>query len=186
MRSRMLLTVPIVSLVALAGPGPGPHPPQPGHSREPHEGKNLQSFDTMYGVDGPFVGEGSPIRGIPGDELPWEVREAKGKLDTDGHLTIKVKGLVFKDAPEVPPALRGINDEAEFRGAVSCEIEEGDHVGTVKLITQGFHATHGGDASIRATVDLPNPCVAPVIMVLAGSEEKWFAVAGVETEEDDD
>jgi hypothetical protein len=153
--------------------------------RGPREGKNLQTFDAMYGVDGPFVGEGFPIRGIPGDELPWEVREAKGKLDTDGHLTIRVRGLVFKDAPEVPPELRGINDETEFRGAVSCWTEEGDHVATVNVITPGFPATPSGDSSIRATVSLPNPCVAPIIMVLAGSEDKWFAVAGVETEDDD-
>jgi hypothetical protein len=169
----MLLTVPILSVVALA-------------PRVPREGKVLQSFDTMYGVDGPFVGDASPIRGIPGDELPWEVREAKGKLDTDGHLTIKIKGLVFKDEPEVPPGLRGINDETEFRGVVSCLVEDGDQVGTVNVITQGYHATRTGDSSIRATLDLPNPCVAPVIMVLAGSEDKWFAVAGVESEEDDE
>lgn len=61
--------------------------------------------------------------------LPWEVKEAPGKLDTDGHLTI-------------------------------------------------------GDSSIRATVNLPNPCVAPIIMVLAGSEDKWFAVTGFEAEEE--
>jgi hypothetical protein len=28
--------------------------------------------------------------------------------------------------------------------------------------------------------------VAPVIMILAGSEDKWFAVTGFESEEDDD
>ena len=31
---------------------------------------------------------------------------------------------------------------------------------------------------------LPNPCVAPVIFVLAGSEDKWFSVTGFEAEED--
>jgi len=152
-------------------------------SRESHESRNLQTFDAMYGVDGPFVGDGFPIRGIPGDELPWEVKDARGKLDTDGHLTIKVRGLVFKDAPEVPVELRGKNDEAEFRAAVSCWTEEGDHVATVNAITHGFPATVSGDASIRATLSLPNPCVAPIIMVLAGSEDKWFAVTGFESEE---
>ena len=130
--------------------------------RESHQTRNLQTFDTMYGVDGPFVGDGFPIRGIAGDELPWEV----------------------KDAPEVPIELRGTNDEAEFRGAVSCWTEEGDHVATVNVITRGFPATASGDSSIRATLNLPNPCVAPIIMVLAGSEDKWFTVTGFESEEE--
>jgi hypothetical protein len=94
-----------------------------------------------------------------------------------------VKGLVFKDVPEVPPELRGKNDEAQFRAVVSCLTESGDAVKTANVITQGFPATASGDCSIRATVDLPNPCVAPVVMVLAGSEMKWFAVAGFESED---
>ena len=40
---------------------------------------------------------------------------AHGWLDTDGHLTLHVKGLVFTDDPEVPPNLRGTNDEPTFR-----------------------------------------------------------------------
>jgi hypothetical protein len=35
-------------------------------------------------------------------------------------------------------------------------------------------------------VTLPNPCVAPVIFVLAGSEDKWFSVTGFESEGDSD
>jgi hypothetical protein len=151
-------------------------------ARDPHESKVLQTIDTMYGVDGPFVGDGFPIRGIPGDELPWEVRDVKGRLDTDGHLTIKVRGLVFKDSPDVPVELRGKNDETQFRAAVSCWTEDGDHVATVNAITPGFPATVSGDSSIRATLSLPNPCVAPIVMVLAGSEDKWFAVTGFEAE----
>jgi hypothetical protein len=33
----------------------------------------------------------------------------------------------------------------------------------------------------NAHVTLPNPCVAPVIFVLAGSEDKWFSVTGFES-----
>ncbi len=56
-----------------------------------------------------------------------------------------------------PPELIGTNDEPEFRGLVSCL---------------------SGDSFIHAKVELPDPCVAPIIMVVAGSEEKWFAVTG--------
>jgi hypothetical protein len=138
----------------------------------------------MYGVDGPFVGEANPIRGVIGDELPWEIEKfITGTLDTNGRLFIVVRGLVFKDDPSVPPELRGKNDETEFRGLVSCLTEEGETVVTKNIITEGFPATGEGDSFINAQLELPNPCVAPIIMVLAGSEEKWFAVTGFEATE---
>jgi hypothetical protein len=39
---------------------------------------------------------------------------------------------------------------------------------------------------ILTTVELPDPCLAPDVLVLAGSEDKWFAVTGFETEEEGD
>lgn len=148
-------------------------------------GQDIVSFDTMYGVDGPFVGGTHPIRGIPGDELPWAIAKSiRGELDKSGHLRIKVKGLVFKDDPSVPLELRGKNDEETFRGLVSCLTENGDDVGEANVATSGFPATVEGNSTIDEQLTLPNPCIAPIVMVLAGSEGKWFAVMGVETEGD--
>src|SRR5437870_6841853 len=59
--------------------------------------KSVLAFDNMFGVDGAFVGETNPIRGVIGDELPWEVAQVHGRLDRKGHLTIMVRGLVFKN-----------------------------------------------------------------------------------------
>src|SRR5262245_48333929 len=81
---------------------------------------SLIAFGKMYGVDGPFVGDTNPIRGVVGDELPWEVASARGRLDTNGHLRMRVRGLVFTNDPEVPPDKQGINDEENFRALVSC------------------------------------------------------------------
>ena len=148
-------------------------------------GRTLLAFDAMYGVDGPFVGEAFPIRGIPGDELPWTISSAKGRLDTDGHLTLTVRGLVFTDDEEVPPELRGINDEESFRAVVSCLTEEGETVVERNVFTAPFPATPAGDSKIKTTVELPQPCVAPTVLVLAGSEDKWFAVVGFEEEEEE-
>jgi hypothetical protein len=147
--------------------------------------KTILSFKTMYGVDGPFVGESNPIRGVNGDELPWEIEKSiSGKLETNGHLKISVRGLVFKDDPSVPPELIGKNDETEFRGLVSCLTEVGNNVVTQNVVTAGFPANEDGNSVINTNIQLPNPCVAPIIMVLAGSENKWFAVTGFETEEE--
>jgi hypothetical protein len=145
--------------------------------------QSILAFRTMYGVDGPFVGA-NPIRDVIGDELPWEIAKSRGRLDSNGHLMILVRGLVFKDDPSVPPELRGTNDETEFRGLVSCLTEEGDKVVTKNVATEGFPATPDGNSLIRAEIELPNPCVAPIVMVLAGSEDKWFAVTGFEAEEE--
>jgi len=52
--------------------------------------------NVMYGVDGPFVGSASPLRGISGDSLPWESPSmVDAKLTTDGFLFIAVRGLVL-------------------------------------------------------------------------------------------
>jgi hypothetical protein len=143
-------------------------------------------FHTMYGVDGPFVGTAHPIRDISGDDLPWEVTHfVRGGLTTEGHLSLVVRGLVFKDDPSVPPELRGKNDEANFRGAVSCLTESEETVRTVNVITAGFPATVTGNSDINAKIELPNPCVAPIVFVLAGEENKWFAVTGFEAEEEE-
>ena len=53
-------------------------------------------------------------------------------------------------------------------------------------MTHGFRATESGDSIIDDHVDLPSPCVAPIVFVLAGSEDKWFAVTGIESEENED
>lgn len=146
---------------------------------------NILTFDTMYGVEGPFLGEANAIRGVVGDEAPWEVeRFIKGRLAKNGRLQILVRGLVFADDPSVPPELVGKNDEETFRGLVSCLTEEGETIVTRNVETDGFPADEEGNSYIDAKIDLPNPCVAPIVFVMAGSEEKWFAVTGFESEEE--
>ena len=143
----------------------------------------ILAFDTMYGVDGPFVHH--KLRGVVGDDLPWEIESATGALDTTGHITIAVRGLVFTDDPEVPANLRGTNDAAEFRAGISCVTEVGNALKRKLVVTSGFAATPQGDANIDAHVELPNPCVAPVVFVMPGDERDWFAVTGFESEEDE-
>jgi hypothetical protein len=179
------LTMPALVLLSLAGPSFAAAPSTSTDATESRHAHNIVTFNTMYGVDGPFLGEANAIRGVIGDELPWDIaRSVSGELDTSGHLRIRVRGLVFKDDPLVPPNLVGTNDEAEFRGLVSCLTEAGDSVETQNVTTEGFAATKEGNSFINATVELPNPCIAPIVMVLAGSEDKWFSVTGFEDEGD--
>jgi len=137
------------------------------------------SFGTMYGIDGGFL-KHNQIRGVRGDYSPWAVGSASGSLTTDGHLVITARGIVFANDPSVPPNLVGTNDEPTFRGLVSCLVESKNTVATVNITTVGFPATTTGDSNIDAHVTLPPECVAPIIFVMSGSEDKWFAVTGGE------
>jgi hypothetical protein len=170
-----LAWVSVFSLAAASHAEPGDR----GRDRRP---QLMLAFGTMYGVDGPFLGEANEIRDVAGDDAPWVV----GSLDTTGHLRIHVRGLVFADDPLVPPELVGKNDDEFFRGLVSCTTEVGDSVETRNVVTKGFPATETGDSNIDAHVDLPNPCVAPIVFVLGGDEDKWFAVTGFESEEEEE
>jgi len=178
---RVLALALVPALVPLAAVASSAH-----HSHRPSHARHvLLSFGTMFGVDGAFVGPANPVDDIAGDELPWEVSRVFGSLDTDGHLFVAVRGLVFKDDPSVPPELRGINDEDEFRAAVSCLTDENDSVVRRNVVTGGFPANEQGDSIVLTRVELPDPCIAPAVFILAGSEDKWFAVTGFETEEEE-
>jgi len=145
------------------------------------QGHGLLSFSTMFGVDGAYLEEEHAIRGVVGDELPWEIEgSATGLLTEHGRLKIRVRGLVFKSAPRVPRELQGKNDEEQFRALVSCLDENGE---VVNVVTPGFAATTDGDSDIDAQLELPETCVAPIVFVLSGSEDKWFSVTGMEAEE---
>src|SRR4051794_11629895 len=58
-------------------------------------GKDVLDWDVMAPVDGPFVGTGTPVRGVPGGGLPWELDRARGELRSDGRLKVRVEGLVL-------------------------------------------------------------------------------------------
>lgn len=144
-------------------------------------------FKSMFPVSGPFVtaqGAADPnIRGIPGDSQEWMINKSiKGQLFANGRLVIKVQGLVPTGNPP--------NPETEFRAAVSCLTTGTDPttspptpiVETANVITtSGFSADASGKAKIQAKLNLPSPCVAPVVMILNGNEadgDFWLAVTG--------
>ena len=143
------------------------------------EGRTIMSFRTMYGVDGPFIGQANALRGIPGDDLAWAVGHGtNGKLTTKGRLHVVVRGLVFKEGP-----LTGKNDETNFRAVVSCVTESGNTTPVVNVATEGFPASTSGNSHINASIELPNPCVVPIIFITGADPNKWFAVTGFEAEE---
>jgi hypothetical protein len=140
-------------------------------------GKKVLEFQTMAGVDGPFVGSANPIRGINGGGLPWQIDDAVGELSSSGKLEVTVRGLVLLDGAPVPEALRGTNPVANFRAIVSCTTIIDGAPATANVATGPFLATVSGDSTIEAHVSLARPCLAPIIFV-GPSPTTWFAVTG--------
>ena len=142
---------------------------------------DLLETDTMVGVDGPFVGNANPIRGINGGGLPWVLDEAKVELDRDGKLEVEVEGLIIPDM--------GNNPALFFKVIVSCLSFDADGI----LVTANVMTTNGdevmegdplnGDAKIEADIVLPTPCIAPIVFVTSPGGD-WFAATGQLSEDD--
>ena len=140
--------------------------------------------DTMVGVDGPFLGTANPIRGINGGGLPWVLDEAKVELDRDGKLEVEVEGLII-------PAVDGFgnNPVPFFRAIVSClSVDEGGNVVTANVMTTNdAEVMEGdplnGDAEIEENVELPTPCIAPIVFVTS-PDGVWFSATGQMSEDD--
>jgi hypothetical protein len=138
----------------------------------------ILKFDTMTPVTGPYVGNGNPIRTVPGGGLPWMISAGTGSLKSDGRLLVHVRGLVLADQPPVPPALQGTNPIPDFRAIVSCQsIGAGGTAAITNVSTAQFPASTSGNADIKATVSLPHPCIAPIVFVTSPGGA-WFAATG--------
>jgi hypothetical protein len=149
--------------------------PQIGTASSP--GQQVLEFDLMAPVVEPFTGSANSIRGVPGGGLPWEIDEANGELSNDGSLEVEVDGLVLARRAPVPAALQGTNPIASFKAIVSCLTVADGVAQTVNVETDLAPATSTGDAQIEDSVELPSPCIAPIVFVTSPTGS-WFAATG--------
>ena len=169
-RSKMLLlctlVVGVFAAVQLAG------------GVRPSDNSTILEFNSMAPVVPPYTGNTNPIRGVPGAGLPWIIGPTDGELKANGHLEIKVNGLVLAADPSVPAAIQLTNPLPSFRATVSClSIDSNKLPTTVNVSTNAFQATNQGDSIIETTVSLPSPCFAPIVFVTTPSGA-WLAVTG--------
>lgn len=141
----------------------------------------IMKFDTLTTVAGPYASSANAVRGMAGGPLPWVVEAGSGSLSRDGHLLVRIRGLVLASDSSVPASLRGTNPFPAFRAVVSClSIGTDGTAAVVNVSTGDFEASPGGDADIDARVSLPRPCIAPIVLVTGPTgAERWFAVTGI-------
>jgi hypothetical protein len=164
----------LVVLPASAAHANGGH----GHSGKGQKSLTVLEAETMAAVDGPFVGAANPIRGINGGGLPWQIDEAEVELTSKGRIEVEVDDLVLLEGAPVPPDRQGINPAPNFVAVVSCLTTVDGAVATVNVATDPFPANTRGDSRIKDTIDLPQPCIAPIVFV-GPNATTWFAATGL-------
>jgi len=143
------------------------------------ESKMLE-FNSMIGVPRPYTGGTNAIRGVPGGGLPWVIEFGKGKVSPEGYVDVLVKGLVFdpNDQAVIDRGIGGTNTIPNFKVIVSCLSKDTDgNASTVNVSTGLFPADSAGNAHIKDHIDLPSPCIAPILFVTSPGGA-WFASTG--------
>jgi hypothetical protein len=154
--------------------------PPDGASSEDSGCDLIMKFDTLTPAAGPPANSASAVRGIAGGGLPWALEAGSGSISRDGHLLVRIRGLVLARHPSVPVSLRGTNPFPAFRAVVSCLSIGPDGTAAIANVSTGdFEASSHGNSDIDARVSLPQPCTAPIVLVTGPSgAESWFAVTG--------
>jgi hypothetical protein len=134
------------------------------------EGDPILAFGTMVPVTAPYVGTTNPIRGIPGGGKPWKIESGSGELSANGRLRVRTRGLVL--------VATGTNPVTTFRAIVSCQSIDGSgNPDVVNVSTDTYPADANGDSEVDTKVELPSPCIAPIVFVTSPTGA-WFAVTG--------
>ena len=139
---------------------------------------DVTAFQTVFAVKGPFRGPNNAIRGIPGAVRPRVIDEVRGEVKANGHVKVIVRGLVLANHPDVRPVDHGLNPHPYFRAVVSClSVNDNGNPTVVNVRTRRAAANILGDAEILDDIDLPRPCVAPIVFVTA-PRGRWLAASG--------
>ena len=101
---------------------------------------NLPSDPALFGV-------------LPGTN-PWVIKRGRVRLQADGQLSLKVRGLVIPTA-----SANGTNPVPTLSASVFCG-------GTLVALTATVPFSRSGDARLERDIgDLPSPCLAPAVFV---------------------
>ena len=169
MRRRFLALATLLAALALAASVPAA---VGGRTAE------ILKAERLVGVPNGLTGAAGAIGTVNGAGLPWVIGESKAVLGVDGSFEIKFNDLLFASVDPVPANLRGTNNQATMQAGVSCLTTSGTRQAVLTgplSVTTGIGA---GDARVATTLNLPSPCVAPLILVTNAAGTSWFAASG--------
>lgn len=133
--------------------------------------------DKMIGVPAAMTGPAGNIRGINGGGLPWGIGEAEVSVKASGKIDVEFENLVFTAGPNT-----GKNTVGSMAVVVSCLDASNQPVNVMSSpfpVTVATANDQGGDADIKTRVELPSPCLAPIVFVTNATGAAWFAVDGL-------
>jgi hypothetical protein len=119
------------------------------------------------------------FHGVAPGGLPWALDEGDARLERDGRLIVEVDGLVIPiehtvgDRTFPPGTARPVK-------SVSASLFCGADSDTVPAATtKSVPITRGGDARVDDRIDLPDTCLAPIVMVHPdGNTAAYIAISG--------
>jgi hypothetical protein len=107
----------------------------------------------------------------------WRLKSGSAQLKADGSLEVDAKGLVLND-----PTTAAYNGTPDGVDAVAVAVIcTGPGGASVVAQTDPVALSKAGDVHIRAKVNLPSNCIAPVIALRERYEGKiggWLAATG--------
>lgn len=111
---------------------------------------------------------GLVLDGVAGGGIPWMLDRGDARLFADGRLEVSVRHLVLASG-----ANAGTNPIPTGRAIVAC-------AGVDPILTDTVPYSPEGNATVETHVDLPAPCLAPVVFFAGqtGAGPRWFAVTG--------
>jgi hypothetical protein len=120
-----------------------------------NNGNNQGQFSSSIVGSSP----GGTVAGVNSAGAPWVVREGSASID-GGGLQVQVSGLLL--GPGAPANLVGTTGPVQL---VAASVACGGSGGTVAATTGAVPLSQVGDAQIQASIMLPSPCTAPVVLV---------------------
>jgi hypothetical protein len=109
---------------------------------------------------------GLTINGVIGGGAPWVINQGTAILTGDGHLVVRVNGLVLSS--------NHTNPLANGRAIVTCN-------GQAPITTDSVPFSPAGNAFVATTIRLPSPCLSPTVFFagITGAGDRWLAVTGL-------
>src|SRR5215213_645902 len=153
----------------------------------------LLGFPSGLSADGPKILNTHVVGSVPNIMVrsvisggaPWIVKNGKIQLDADGHLTVRVKGLLITggalaNGAPVPPSLIGtVATVTMVHAALTCGGPGGGVPFTITS-TEAVPLSPAGDFEIDTEISVPEACAQPILLIRIGTPENpgpWIAAS---------